>query len=161
MVKYGKLKYWSLLSPGQLCVAPWPCFWLCLGANAVSHADLQLQRCRSRSTFQLEISDLVRWQDKGGADKARMSSRRPLPPPPPPPPMPKVGILVWNGWIFWFTHFYGEFWTLRFLLMFWKLSWGCAKDQSHSCKGAGWWRKATISISWALTLRGTADEAGS
>ena len=29
-------------------------------------------------------------QDKGGADKARMSSRRPLPPPPPPPPMPKA-----------------------------------------------------------------------
>jgi len=28
-------------------------------------------------------------QDKGGADKARMSSRRPLPPPPP-PPMPKA-----------------------------------------------------------------------
>lgn len=54
MVKYGKMKYWSLLSPGQLCVAPWPCFWLCLGANAVSHADPQLQRCRSRSTFQLE-----------------------------------------------------------------------------------------------------------
>ena len=58
MVKYGKLKYWSLLSPGQLCVAPWPCFWPCLGANAVSHADLQLQRCRSRSTFQLEIFGL-------------------------------------------------------------------------------------------------------